>query len=373
MVPSRRDFLSLLMERERARSEAARAGDAAGAPAPEVTDPETRPAAPRTSNRARPTPPPGLPMAPTPVKPAGMKSAAPKAPPVRVSDDAVARDAVARETVPSDAPRAAPHDPTRAPRVHVEPARHDPITLGQLAKEPIPTLKAPSRVSLSPVAITRLVVYPLLLIALVAVGMFAASRLGGGQRSSGAGPENNEGAPTPGALGNSAKKDLQDGLVGDPANATPGSGLVPGNAGTSSDGGIVEGRIADGRITNASSAPRETAPGDSAAGPSHPHVIRAATYPDTPEGMESANTAVSGLRQRGFSDARAIRLPRDKEGRRFDVVILVGRGESARDRDLLSLGERLRPLPGFGPGQAKQRPFSDSFIMRQPEADQTNR
>jgi hypothetical protein len=53
----------------------------------------------------------------------------------------------------------------------------------------------------------------------------------------------------------------------------------------------------------------------------------------------------------------------------MELVVLVGLGDTARDPVLISTIDRLTKLPGFGSGQSKQRPFSDAFLIRQPEAD----
>ncbi|MBI3819645.1 MAG: hypothetical protein HY286_13200 [Planctomycetes bacterium] len=314
MARSSRDLLSLLLQRAQARESSANPeADArpASSPEPQMSDLDTRPSAPRSIVRAR------------------ASASKPNEPTVRKSS---------------------PTPAVSAPRVYVPSGSKDPITLDQIAASAIPGNPRSHSGTISELTIMRGILYPVLLLLFVGACWYAYNRL---FVPSDAGDNNNPGAGS---------------------GAGNGSGSFINNSGA---GGIIqnggnEGGVANQNgLQNPANPVAASIPADANPASGHPQVIRAIAYPDTAEFIELATSTVSQLRQHGFPDARAVRTPRDKEGKRFEIVVLVGIGESARDPKLIAIGERLRAMPGFGAGQSKQRPFEDALIIRQPDSDRT--
>jgi hypothetical protein len=294
-----RDLLSLLLQRERAREGDANEGGSNPAPAgsTETSEPAVRPSAPRpVATRQRPA-------------------------------------------TPAESPARREVAPSAAPRVHVEPVRDEPITLSQIASSRVPSSDPVARLSLSPIMIFRMIAYPVLFVALIAVVIFAWNRVVGASRD---GSPQGGGTETPDPNRSRIEKPI-----------TKNSPDAP-NVNKDNEG----------------AQPPEGAGGADA--PGQVYVIRAISYSDTPDGVERASSTVSELRTHDFPDARSVRIPRDKDGTRFEIVVLAGRGSSPRDPSLVQLRERLQALPGFGPGQNRQRPFEGSFIVRQPDADRAS-
>lgn len=329
-MSNKRDLLSLLLQRARSQEQAAHenANEAprkavdtnAGEPEVRIAPPArvepsdgVRPISPRQTARSRPSP---------------------QNAPARDANNPGAHGANVLNSLNVKAP---------PPRVHIESTREEPITLSQIANSPTHAAPGKQRASMTPEILSRIIIYPILFVALIAAIVFAWNRFSGnatdskGELSNGDSKELNLNNTDPnqlqnaaGAQNRSSPEDLASNPPADPSN---------------------ENAAAPGNTTN------------------NVHVIRAIAYTDSPDGLERANTTVSELRKRGFSDARTVRLPKDKEATRFEIVVLLGRAESARDSTLVQLRERLQTLPGFLSSQSKQRPFQGSLIMRQPDAD----
>lgn len=321
MAKSPRDLLSLLMKHDSPLHGDGASGEQqprtfTPAPPPRVTDPEVRPSSPRPTLRGRQT--------------------------LQKLTGALQKSAGGNAT--NSAPLVS------APRLYVPAGAKEPISLTQIAATPAPSKPRSHSRTLSELAVARLLIYPVLLLVLLLALWFAWGRMFGSNAGGGVNNVNNPNGP---GVHNSNNNENRSGAGenGD-INKIDGNNYSPGPS-------------QDNTLQNRQNIQNEDAKNP----PAHPHILRAIAYPDSGDGVELANTTVSQLRQRGFPDARSLRLAKDAEGKRFEVVVVVGLGETARDPALLSLGERLRAVPGFGPGQSKQRPFEDAFIIRQPEAD----
>lgn len=242
------------------------------------------------------------------------------------------------------------------------------MTLTQIAATPAPSQPRTHARTTSELALMRLVLYPILFLILIFALWFAWGRVFG---SAAAGSGQN--IDKSGKLNDSASDNSK---TGGPAGEHPergignnnngaGANMNIGNSGNNSNNNNSEINNPAAGENGASSAQNSPAGGERI------QVLRIAAYPDSPDGLEIANATVSKLRELGFTDARAVRVAKDKEGKRFEIVLLAGRGDSARDPDLIRLGERIRALPPFTPGQSKKHPFDDALIVRQPEADAT--
>ncbi|MFN0207259.1 MAG: hypothetical protein ACKVS6_13220 [Planctomycetota bacterium] len=326
-MSNKRDLLSLLLQRSQSQ-------DGAAEPVRDRVD--TNPAEPQvrispparieTSDGVRPSPP----RQPLRARPA------PQAAGVRhTTNNTDTNSAVVPN--PSNV-KAAP------PRMHVESTREEPITLSQIANSPAHAAPGAKRRGMTPEMLSRIIIYPILFVAFVGAVVFAWQKFSPGSQ----GDISNSGSNGTN-LNNTEQAELQN-----PAGSGPGDSNAEIDVNNPNASGGNENAASAGSIQNVTN---------------NTHVIRAIAYSDSPDGLERANTTVSQLRQRGFPDARAVRLPKDKEATRFEIVVLLGSGESSRDSSLVQLRERLQTLPGFLSSQAKQRPFQDSFIMRQPDAD----
>ncbi|HKE02014.1 MAG TPA: hypothetical protein VKE69_13445 [Planctomycetota bacterium] len=123
----------------------------------------------------------------------------------------------------------------------------------------------------------------------------------------------------------------------------------------------------------AETPPSSTAPQQAAGSPpktnvaEKPITICAFTYDDSEKNLARAKETVKELKARQFPDVRLVRL-QSKAGKKH-LVIFVGSAETAQDVDLLAVLEKLTKLPGFGPGQAQDRPFASAFFDRRPAGD----
>jgi hypothetical protein len=286
----------------------------------------------------------------------------------RVSDaPARRREARASHASVERASRGAVEASPPTARTHVDDDRVMPRSLNDIAKAPIPEGLAapvgPRGFPIPPVWRSRLIVYPVIALGLglslyVAFGSKLFSRTdakGPNDPTSDRSVDNPSGAPWLDKRPGDGKS--VDGSTPAPdgdANVNPGNGGTPARP--------------PGLPTPGNPNPGN-AEGDGAAPAASGFVIRAITYPDNSDGIERAQSTVAELVSRGFTDARWIRLP---QGKRTEVVVLVGHGVSPKDTALVSTVQRLIALGGFGKGQAKQRPFADAYLIRQPEADRAS-
>jgi hypothetical protein len=274
-------------------------------------------------------------------------------------------------------------------RVHVASASAAPRTLNDIANDPIPSKPGARPFGIPAAWAPRLVIYPVLLLGLgvalyVSWGQLFPKRAdasggrGGDQRGTlqgGAdGNQQNPGAPKLSGIG-PAEGSGEKGSGENPKN--PAQGNKNDDANKAKEGAKPDGAAKPGAgaqdpaaLTNKNAAgANANNPADAKAPPAQPYVIRAISYRDDADGLERAKSTAAELKNRGFADARVARLPKTKGSTDFECVILVGLGDTARD-PYLALGiDRLTKLPGFGSGQANQRPFANAFPIRQPEAD----
>jgi hypothetical protein len=347
------DILSLLLQHQGTPS---KPPDPSGTPPEGAKSPAPAPSAPSPAPPVAPAPEVRLSSAPPLEASASFSSAAH---PVSRASDAPARRREARASyAPIErAPRGGVEASPPPARTHVDDDRVMPRSLNDIAKAPIPEgLAAPARARgfpIPPVWRSRLVVYPVIALGL-GLSLYVAFSSKLFSRTDAKGPndpasdrsvDNPSGAPWLDKKPADANTPAPEG----DASVNPGNGGTPARPPGLPTPGSAE--------------------GDGAAPAVSGFVIRAITYPDNSDGIERAQSTVAELVSRGFTDARWVRLP---QGKRTEVVVLVGHGASPKDTALVSTVQRLIALGGFGKGQAKQRPFADAYLIRQPEADRAS-